>query len=152
MERYEDIDTFITYKKWVKAPLQKEGGELLRVFGLIYERDYDQDKDKGLKETLIENYNSTTPKILNEAVWAKLDNTDSYNFNPGEFDKIGEVIGGKRDWQELKLAFENEEEMEIPIITTLPDGKNHLVSGNTRLSVARALNIRPLVIFIEFPI
>ncbi len=93
---------------------------------------------------------------LTEEVWARLDNTDSYDIAPNDFAQIEEHIshcnyGGNRttrDWQYLKGKMERGEELDMPVIAHIGD-VYHLVSGNTRLMVARALGIRPRVLLVE---
>lgn len=49
-----------------------------------------------------------------------------------------------RDWESVKTALEGGVPLDAPIIMKRGD-QTHLVSGNTRLMVARAMGIRPQV-------
>ncbi len=92
---------------------------------------------------------------LTEEVWKNLDNTDSNTFNSGDsdaWDKIREGCEAQnppRDWQALKITMEQGGDIEAPIIIKY-DNQYHLVSGNSRLMVARALDITPKVLIFEY--
>jgi len=84
-----------------------------------------------------------------------LDNTDSFDITPEGWEKVAENIdytnqetGAKRSWQDLKQKTEQGQELDAPIVLKYQD-ELHLVSGNTRLMVARALGKTPKVLFVE---
>lgn len=52
----------------------------------------------------------------------------------------------KRDLEPLLNAIQNEAPMQAPIILVLEDGTPYLVSGNTRLMIARALEAKVKVL------
>lgn len=93
-----------------------------------------------------------TLKNLDEDLWASLENTDSNRFGLGEWDEVREASEAqevKRDWESLKEKMERGEPLDAPIIAVV-EGAPHLVSGNTRLMVARALGITPKVLLFEY--
>jgi hypothetical protein len=55
----------------------------------------------------------------------------------------------KRNVQSIVDGFQEGKEMEMPIIFKNETGQLHLISGNTRLMVARVLSIRPRVLIVE---
>ncbi len=92
---------------------------------------------------------------LSEQVWKDLDNTDSYDIVREGWVRVNEHVehtnketGSNRDWRYLKQKIEQEQELDASIILK-HDGEFHLVSGNTRLMVARALGITPKVLLVE---
>jgi len=56
-----------------------------------------------------------------------------------------------RDWKSIKDAYERDTSMEAPIIAKLPNGIFHLISGNTRLCVARVIGLIPKIVLLNFP-
>ena len=92
---------------------------------------------------------------LTEDLWSKLENTDSYDIKSGDWEKIEEYInfsnienGSNRDWNDLKQKIEQGQQVDAPIILKYDD-TFHLVSGNTRLMVSRALGKTPKVLIVE---
>lgn len=57
-------------------------------------------------------------------------------------------VEAPRDWQLLKSKIENGESLDAPIICQKGD-RLHLVSGNTRLIVTRALGMLPQVLLVN---
>lgn len=141
----------IEFNSWKKVNPQEEGGEFERVFKEFYNQEL-QDNQK-LIDFIINNYESSEPIILNNDLWAQLDNSDSYYFNTGEWLEMAQKMESHdRDWQSIKSGYENGLDVDLPIIAKLPNGIFHLISGNTRLSVARVMDILPQVIVIDFPV
>ncbi|MGB0925253.1 MAG: hypothetical protein ACPGTS_00925 [Minisyncoccia bacterium] len=89
----------------------------------------------------------TLSTSLTDDLWKELHNSESWHVKPGDYSLIESEIGEKRNWEIIKHGYQNNKDMEIPIIAYLPE-KNlyHLLSGNTRLCVAHAEGIRPQVI------
>ena len=90
---------------------------------------------------------------MSEEMWSRLENTDSYDILPGDWEKVdSHFVAGKpeapRDWQKLKSKLEKGENLDAPIIYQKGD-KLHLVSGNTRLMVVRALGKTPQVLLVN---
>jgi hypothetical protein len=89
---------------------------------------------------------------LNASTWEVLENTDSSELQPGDWELVKEHSVNQdvsRDWESLKARLEQGEQTDAPIIME-HEGKYHLVSGNTRLMVARALGITPTVLIFEY--
>jgi hypothetical protein len=131
--------------------IEEELGEIERVAELFY-----QDDDLvRFRELFVEKAKNSVLSELSEEDWQKLENTDSFDIGIGDWDSIEEHIaytnqetGANRNWQTLKPKMENGEELDAPIILKY-EGKLHLVSGNTRLMVARALGVVPQVLIVE---
>ncbi len=123
-----------------KPDVLAERGEFTRVaatFGF----------DEGVLMHVASNEGRLVP--LSAVVWNELDNTDSNRFEIGEWSAVAEhatAVG--RDWQTIKEAFEKGQQYDAPIVMKFRDAY-HLVSGNTRLMVARALGIEPRVWLFE---
>jgi hypothetical protein len=91
---------------------------------------------------------------LSEDMWKQLENTDSYNISLDDWSLVEKraALGHSdqpRDWQLLKIQFEQGASIEAPIVLKT-NSILHLVSGNTRLMVARALGITPKVLLVKF--
>jgi len=91
-------------------------------------------------------------KLVDE-VWDTVENTDSHSDNilRGDWSAvqhIAEQQEKKRDWQDIRNKMQNGRELDAPIIARRGDAL-HLVTGNTRLCVARAMGIRPDVIIVD---
>ena len=89
---------------------------------------------------------------LDLELWSKLENTDSNSFEAGDWSTVhshsnpdGEQ---KRDWENLRDKVEGGKVLDAPIIMKYGN-RYHLVSGNTRLMVARAKGIVPKVLIFE---
>lgn len=96
---------------------------------------------------------STEPVPLSEDIWAQLENTDSYDIQKGDWKTVDyHAVEGNpespRDWKSIKEEMETKSPIIFPMIVQV-DGKFHLVSGNTRLMVARALGIIPKVLIVN---
>lgn len=87
---------------------------------------------------------------LSNEIWEKLDNTDSNLIKEGDWNAVQEYSNSaNRDWLDLKQKIEKGVQVDAPII--IKYGKEyHLVTGNTRLMVARALGIVPQVLIFEY--
>jgi hypothetical protein len=91
---------------------------------------------------------------LSEETWARLENSDSFAIAPGDWEAVARHAyhGGDnpRDWLSLRNAIEHGSVVDAPIIL-VKASKPQLVSGNTRLMVARAMDLRPDVLFVDLP-
>lgn len=104
---------------------------------------------------LYESIRTGTLMEMNEVMWQSLDNTDSNHLSEGDWDTLDNLIaeknsntGSNRDWKYLRQKIEQGKELYAPIVLKYGD-KLHLVSGNTRLMVARALGVTPVVLLVE---
>ena len=92
---------------------------------------------------------------MTEDLWSTLDNTDSFDIPLDGWEKVAEHIdhtnqetGAARSWQDLKLKMEQGQKLDAPIVLKYQEGL-HLVSGNTRLMVARALEKTPKILLVD---
>lgn len=86
---------------------------------------------------------------LSRDVWDDLDNTDSNRFEIGDWEAVAEHSHQSgRDWQGIKSNFIQGQSYDAPIIMKFR-GQYHLVSGNTRLMVVRAMGVAPKVWLFE---
>jgi hypothetical protein len=84
---------------------------------------------------------------LSEDIWAQLENSDSYKIEFDDWDRVrinSEAQEVTRDWKVLR----DSKKIKMPIIMKYAS-TYHLVSGNTRLMVCRAMGIRPEVFIFE---
>ena len=118
-------------------------------------------KEYGEFERVAEKYSLTSARelitiaragklvTLSEDLWSQLENTDSYHINEDDFGQVAEFSTMvNRDWESLKDKIVAGQELDAPIVMKL-QGHYHVVSGNTRLMVARAAAIRPKVLLFE---
>ena len=90
---------------------------------------------------------------LDDEVWKKLENTDSWDIELGNWEKVRHHAeeghpDNPRRWDLIRGALGENKEIYAPIIVTVGD-KTHLVSGNTRLMVCRAAGVRPHVLMVD---
>jgi hypothetical protein len=92
---------------------------------------------------------------LDNDVWDKLENTDANSFEAGDWEAVHDHSNPdgekKRDWEDLKNKLDDGAVLNAPIIMKFGE-RYHLVSGNTRLMVARAKGISPKVLIFEVDI
>ncbi len=139
------------YGNWIKGDLKKEGGELERTLITFFGEEFSYQNKKEVYEEILELYQSAELESLNDKMWSDLENTESWSVPMGDFNEVSRIVGDKRDWASLRDSFQENNEMEAPIIAHLPNGKYHLISGNTRLCVAKASGIRSKVFILELP-
>lgn len=126
--------------------VEKEVGEIERVA-----KEFDL--KKSFVSDFIERSRNSQIVELSENDWEKLENTDSFTIAPSDWDAVAKVaVDGHpdhpRDWKGYKLRMEKFLTMDAPIIVRIGETL-HLVSGNTRLMVARALKINPKVLIVD---
>jgi hypothetical protein len=90
-----------------------------------------------------------TLSSLSEDDWGRLENTDSFDITKGDWGTVEyHSNAGARDWKSLKTRLEQGQAVDAPVI--FKKGETlHLVSGNTRLMVTRALGMVPKVLVVE---
>ncbi len=130
--------------------LAKERGEIERVA-----QKYSPNNPEAFARELYIKAQESVLIDLTENMWRILDNTDSFDISPEDWEKVNEHIehtnkeaGATRNWQDLKQKVEQGQELDAPIVLKYQD-ELHLVSGNTRLMVARALGKTPKILFVE---
>jgi hypothetical protein len=87
---------------------------------------------------------------LNDELIRVLENSDIGKIKKGGWETVGSLAREyERDWVDLKEKMEKKIPLDAPIIMK-QSNTYHLVSGNTRLMVARALGIIPKVLLFEY--
>jgi hypothetical protein len=81
-------------------------------------------------------------------VWATLEGTESWEATSLERARELAAVYGK-DIERILRGMLNDERMPAPIVLERDDGVVVLISGNARLCAARALGIRPWVVFVR---
>jgi hypothetical protein len=153
MEELQNSEKFVN---WVRPNLQNERSEIERAVSEFVGIEPTHEN----VERVIESIGTALISNLSEADWQKLENTDSFeNVRPGHIEDVERIIetynkdlsrGTQRNVSLLVGGFKSGNEMETPVILESESGYLHLVSGNTRLMVARVLNIQPKVIIAKF--
>jgi hypothetical protein len=115
---------------WVQAPYSKERGAFSRA---AFATSIDV-------RTLESLYNESSPRPLNEMVWRRLKNSDSWNVR-----KPADV---KEDVSAMIDLF-NTGRVTAPIILNHARDKYWLVAGEQQLLVARVSGITPNVVFVR---
>ena len=140
---------------WTKDRFDDEIEEFKR-FAEEYVDETDQALREGL-DYLKKKYDRAKPKILIDNKWKNMKNTGSWNTD--SIDKIFKNLKRdrvKRDVSRIVTQFfgtgpidELNGNVACPIVVKMDKGRTILIAGNTRLSMARALGIRPKIIEIE---
>jgi hypothetical protein len=136
---------------WYKDAFNNEVLEFERVTNdLTADRESD-DEWKMMFNKLKKSYNNETIKVLNDRVWAKLENTDSWSTTT--INKVNKAIldnsegSGKRDIYGVISEILGDK-TRCPIILKNKSGYT-LIAGNTRLMACRLIGIRPKVIVVK---
>ncbi|MDQ2933230.1 MAG: hypothetical protein M3Q80_02510 [bacterium] len=128
--------------KWKIPSFVNEFGEIERVQRQLR-------VDTSFVSKFIHAEKTATLVPLTSKIWDNLENTDSNLLGTGSWDYVANCAQHtKRDWETLRDRMMAGAEMDSPIIYHC-NGIYHLVSGNTRLMVAKALGITPMVVIIE---
>jgi len=145
-ERIPNTPSFIV------PDLGKERGEIGRVAQEVFNLN-DPEEVRRFCARFLDAAKNAPLVELSEDVWSKLENTDSYEIAPNDWDRVNDhAVAGHpdspRNWKSCKTLYEEGDAIEAPVI--LKTGATlHLVAGNTRLMVARALGITPKVLMVE---
>jgi len=130
---------------WVRPDMRDEGGEIERTARTLVASEAGYPAK--LRE-VIDSISAAELEELTDEMWAQLENTESYEqVRPGHIEdaqKFAEEY--KRDWQLLFQSMKEGDPIKAPIIIVKPDGVPYLVSGNTRLMLSRALEIKVRVL------
>ena len=130
-------------KVFINPSLRSESGEIERVaeyFGV----------DKQILHDII-HLQARNGEIvpLTVDLWTALENTDSNTIEVGDWASVAEHSSG-RDWISLRDKLLSGIPLDAPVIVKVGNIL-HLVSGNTRLMVARAAGVIPHVLLVEVP-
>jgi len=86
---------------------------------------------------------------LEQEIWDTLENTDSSTIEFGNWNQVDDISSQvDREWEDLKVKLERGKILEAPIVMKFGD-HYHLVAGNTRLMVSKAMGITPKVLLFE---
>lgn len=140
---------------WVKGPFDGPMGEKTEFKRIALQWGGEANLKENM-EYLKKKYNSaqSSPKLLLDAKWKTMRNTGSW-----QTDSISKIMkflkkdNEKRDVSRIVNQFIGPGEVNdfngrvsCPIVLRLGDGSTELIGGNTRLSMARALGVRPKII------
>ncbi len=124
--------------------IEKERGEIERVAHLFSTANTDEFVSKFIEVAQVSEL-----KPISEEEWLKLENTDSIDISNGDWEGVRKNAESvKRDWETLKTKIESGENLDAPIILKIGETL-HLVSGNTRLMISRALGIVPKILMVN---
>ena len=128
--------------------IEAERGEIERVAG-----EFAKENSQTFARRLIEQAKVSELVAMDEDMWSRLENTDSFDIRIADWETVEQhAVAGHaespRDWQALKKKIESGSDLDAPIVCALGD-RLHLVSGNTRLMVARALGMQPRILLIN---
>jgi hypothetical protein len=130
--------------------VENEIGEIERVA-----QKYSPQNPSAFAQSFIEKAKATKLVSLTDDMWSKLDNSDSWQIEKGNWTKVAETVdhynketNSNRTWENLKQQMEDGQEIEASIVLKYLN-ELHLVSGNTRLMVTRALGKVPKVLLVE---
>jgi len=130
---------------WVRPDIQSEMGEIERVAKMISESDDHRDHHYSkILQDITKAIETARLEGLTDKMWGMLKNTDSYrhDLRPGHIEDVQKIVGSYRDWKSLLDAIQKNAPMQAPIILIQENGVPHLVAGNTRLMIARALGAK----------
>lgn len=139
---------------WIRPNLQeeKENGEIARVIVEFLKKEPTTENI-----TIIIGALESAPVLdLSDEEWELLENTDSLiSVRVGHIEDVEKYVEkrnsklppeDRHDFKKILNGFQNGSKMQMPAILRDASGRTHLVSGNTRLMICRALNVRPKVI------
>lgn len=140
---------------WIRPDATTEDGEIRRVIREFLREEPSQERVEGITRLL----NAGADIELSDDQWEALQNTDSFHgIRPSHLEDAQRIAAqyneslpaeNRRDFQKLLEGFRTGASMEMPMILKDREGVLHLVSGNTRLMISRALRIRSRVIIGE---
>ncbi len=151
---FENYEQKLPKRFFIFPDLKKEIGEIERTA-----RKYTPQNINVFVRDFFEKAKESELVDLTEEIWSKLKNTDSFKILHGEWNKVAEYTdyynkegSVSRNWQDLKQRMEQGQEIDAPIILkylSASYNELYLVSGNTRLMIARALGKTPKVLLVE---
>jgi hypothetical protein len=133
--------------RFIFPSFEHEEGEIERV------QEYFQVKTDNFVQKFLDRARTGKLVRLSDDVWNMVENTDSHSENimRGDWDAVAECSNAnenKRDWQSLRSKMQSGTPVDAAVIARRGNIL-HLVSGNTRLMVARAMGIRPEVLIVD---
>ena len=131
----------LTYNEWGIPSVEVEMGEIERTARVL-----SPDNAPTQLEHILEAFESGMCVVLDDDMWARLENSDSWDVRPGHMeDAVGFAEESGRDAVKFEKSMRDNIPIPMPLIVIKKDGTPYKVAGNTRLMVARALGITPKV-------
>jgi hypothetical protein len=123
---------------WVYPNIDDEMNEIERT---------SQELDINLQQ-LLDSFQHARLITLNDTIWSRLDNTDSYDIEQGDMESVTHLSSqyGK-DLQSILRVFSNAGSLPAPIVMK-SNGRYYLIAGNTRLMAARVHGVIPKVLLV----
>jgi hypothetical protein len=119
---------------WVRPSLEEEDEEIVRT-AQIFKIDSNILRERFKKAKLVS---------LTDQMWKQMKNTDSYKtISMPQALKLAKSYN--RDVDQIVKGFNNNEQIPVPLVAIL-NNEPYLVGGNTRLMVARAMKIKPMIL------
>lgn len=132
---------------WKKGDFDSELGEFERTLKEYYSEK--ESKDPKVVKELKKMYQKSAIVPLSNSDWSKMINTDSYSTDSmAKIEYALKSNGTKRDLCRILYQFA-ECNVLAPIAVRLGNKKLYCVAGNTRLMIARTLDIIPSIVIID---
>lgn len=131
---------------WKKDPFSNEVDEFKRITAQYTSNKKDLAKNLRYLQT---QYNKAKKVSLIDRDWKKLENTDSFETNTlDEVYSAMERNKAPRDIERILRQYVSGN-VSCPIVIKFEDNRLELVGGNTRLMIARVLQIKPKIVLVE---
>lgn len=123
---------------WVYPDIDDEMNEIERT---------SQELDIDLQR-LIDSFQHARLITLNDNIWSRLDNTDSYDIEQSDIETVTRLSSqyGK-DLRSILKVFDHGGSLPAPIVLK-SQGRYYLIAGNTRLMAARVHGVIPNVLLV----
>lgn len=128
---------------WTRTSFSDEKEEFLRTAKFFSDAKQKNENFKILET----NYKTAKLLPLNDRDWSKMQNTDSWDTDTLE--KIQKVVKKVPRSVESVINEFFSGKVRSPIALRLGDGTLYLVAGNTRLMVAKMLEVKPKLMIVE---
>lgn len=128
---------------WTRTSFADEKEEFLRTAEFFSDAKQKNENYKILEK----NYKTAKLLPLNDRDWSKMQNTDSWDTDTLE--KIQKVVKKVPRRVETVINEFFSGRVRSPIALRLGDGILYLVAGNTRLMIAKMLEVKPKVMIVE---
>lgn len=131
--------------------IRKEVGEVERVVETVLGISRDDSFFEITKMAILEKIFYSSLQELSQEIWEQLENTDSNTeISKGDFQKAKEYAEYyKKNYDGLVAAIKKGEKLPAPVILHW-DERYHLISGNTRLMIAKASGQIPQIIVVDY--
>ncbi len=152
-EQQPEEEKIFSQIRWTKPDIAYEMGEIDRVADHFGKTPEDALR---IKQALSERATQAEMLDLSEDLWRELENTDSFDVALGDYAPIRECVESQnRDYQARVISqvrsINQGATISAPIIVRYGNIL-HLVSGNTRLMLARAAGQTPKVVIVPISV